>query len=81
MKIKILSEVETIKNKIIDARRDLHKYPELGFEVHRTARIIAEKLETFGLDVKTKVGKTGVVGDLFDILPPLTETLRQRLGK
>jgi amidohydrolase len=64
MTIKILPEVKNIQEKIIETRRDFHKHPELGFDVHRTAKVIAKKLESFGLDVKTEIGKTGVVGDL-----------------
>lgn len=45
-------------------RQDIHRHPELGFEEHRTAKIVAEKLESFGLEVFTGYGKTGVVGKL-----------------
>ena len=44
-------------------RRDLHRHPELLFDVHRTAGIVANKLREFGCDdVVTGIGKTGVVG-------------------
>jgi amidohydrolase len=44
-------------------RRDLHENPELLFEVHRTAGIVAEKLRGFGCDeVVEGIGRTGVVG-------------------
>ncbi|MGI9389333.1 MAG: M20 aminoacylase family protein [Boseongicola sp.] len=44
-------------------RHDLHRHPELMFDVHRTAGIVAEKLREFGCDeVVTGIGKTGVVG-------------------
>jgi hippurate hydrolase len=44
-------------------RRDLHEHPELQFDVHRTAGIVAEKLRAFGCDeVVTGIGRTGVVG-------------------
>jgi hippurate hydrolase len=43
-------------------RRDLHANPELGFEEHRTAALVAERLRGFGIDVHTGIGKTGVVG-------------------
>lgn len=44
-------------------RRDLHEHPELQFDTHRTAKIVAEKLHEFGCDtVKTGIGRTGVVG-------------------
>jgi amidohydrolase len=45
-------------------RRDIHAHPELGFEENRTAGIVADKLESFGMEVHRGVGKTGVVGVL-----------------
>jgi hippurate hydrolase len=44
-------------------RQDFHAHPELLFDVHRTAAIVADKLKTFGVDeVVTGIGRTGVVG-------------------
>jgi amidohydrolase len=43
-------------------RRDFHQYPELGFQEIRTAGIVAKELIQMGLEVKTGVGRTGVVG-------------------
>jgi hippurate hydrolase len=45
-------------------RRDIHAHPELGFEEHRTADIVAEKLTSWGIEVTRGIGKTGVVGTL-----------------
>lgn len=45
-------------------RRDLHANPELGFAETRTAAIVAEHLRALGMEVRTEVGKTGVVGVL-----------------
>ncbi len=43
-------------------RRDLHENPELGFDVERTAGVVADKLKEFGVDsIETGVGRTGVV--------------------
>nr|WP_325248462.1 M20 aminoacylase family protein [Amylibacter sp.] len=43
-------------------RRDLHENPELQFDCHRTAGIVADKLREWGCDeVKTGIGQTGVV--------------------
>ena len=43
-------------------RRHLHMHPELGFEVHNTAKFVEERLREFGItDITTGVGKTGVV--------------------
>ncbi|PTX03993.1 M20 aminoacylase family protein [Pararhodobacter aggregans] len=44
-------------------RRDFHENPELLFDTHRTAGIVAEKLRAFGCDEVTEgIGRTGVVG-------------------
>ncbi len=48
---------------IVAWRHDLHEHPELLYDVHRTATIVAEKLRAFGVDeVATGIGRTGVVG-------------------
>jgi hypothetical protein len=43
---------------------DLHQNPELGFMEVRTSGIVAKELNALGYDVKTNIGKTGVVGIL-----------------
>jgi amidohydrolase len=45
-------------------RQDLHAHPELGMTEHRTAALVAEKLESWGIEVHRGVGGTGVVGVL-----------------
>ena len=47
-----------------DWRRDFHRHPELGFEEHRTSGKIATLLRSFGIEVHTGIGETGVVGVL-----------------
>jgi len=49
---------------LVAIRRDIHAHPELGFEEHRTASIVAGALAAAGLEVTTGVGGTGVVGTL-----------------
>ncbi len=59
-----------IRNRLADMhaeitawRRDFHMHPELLYDTHRTAGIVAEKLRAFGCDeVVTGIGRTGVVG-------------------
>jgi len=53
-----------IAPRVIEWRRDLHQNPELGFAETRTAAFVAERLRALGLEVRTEVGKTGVVGVL-----------------
>ena len=48
----------------IHIRRDLHAHPELAFEEHRTAALVARKLADWGYEVFTGIGGTGVVGRL-----------------
>ncbi|HNE16989.1 MAG TPA: hypothetical protein PLL39_13215, partial [Rhodocyclaceae bacterium] len=45
-------------------RRDIHAHPELAFEEHRTAGLVAERLRALGIETHTGIGKTGVVGVL-----------------
>ncbi|MBV9865083.1 MAG: amidohydrolase [Abitibacteriaceae bacterium] len=47
---------------IIALRRDFHTHPELGYEEVRTAGIVAERLRALGLEVRTGVADTGVIG-------------------
>lgn len=49
---------------LVATRRDLHRHPELGFQEHRTAAIVAERLRAAGYEVRTGVAVTGVVGTL-----------------
>lgn len=57
-------EVADLIDPLISFRRDIHAYPELGFEEIRTAQKITEALNELGLEVHTGIGKTGVVGVL-----------------
>jgi len=59
----IVNRVAAIHPEITEWRRDIHAHPELGYDVHRTAASVAEKLTAFGCDeVVTGIGRTGVVG-------------------
>src|SRR4029079_17913123 len=49
---------------LVDLRRDLHRHPELRFEEHRTAALLAGRLREAGFAVRDGVGGTGVVGTL-----------------
>lgn len=58
-----MAEIDGDYADVVEWRRDIHAHPELQFEVHRTAELVATKLRDFGCDeVVTGVGKTGVVG-------------------
>ncbi|MEO9599504.1 M20 aminoacylase family protein [Parasphingorhabdus sp.] len=48
----------------VAVRRDLHRHPETAFEEERTAGVVAQQLESFGLEVHRGLARTGVVGVL-----------------
>ncbi|HEX6125057.1 MAG TPA: amidohydrolase [Pyrinomonadaceae bacterium] len=50
--------------KVIEWRRHLHRYPELGNRETKTAKYVEDHLRRLGLEVRTGVAKTGVVGIL-----------------
>ena len=54
----------TIDPTLVDLYKDLHRHPELGFQEHRTAGIVANHLRQAGFAVTTGIGRTGVVGVL-----------------
>lgn len=49
---------------LVDIRRDIHAHPELGFEEFRTSEIVASRLASWGIEVETGIGGTGVVGTI-----------------
>jgi hippurate hydrolase len=59
-----LPEVQAIAPEMVALRRQLHANPELGFEEHETAALVAERLQGWGYDVHRGVGGTGVVAVL-----------------
>jgi amidohydrolase len=59
----IVNRVADLQSDIAAWRQDIHAHPELLYEVHRTAALVADKLKEFGCDeVVTGMGRTGVVG-------------------
>lgn len=51
-------------SRFIKLRRDIHAHPELGFEEHRTAALVAQNLRDWGIEVHSGIAGTGVVGVL-----------------
>jgi amidohydrolase len=59
----IVNRIAALSDEMAAWRHDFHENPELLYEVHRTAGIVADKLREFGCDeVVTGIGRTGVVG-------------------
>jgi hippurate hydrolase len=60
----LLHALQARAGEFISLRRDIHRHPELAFEEHRTAALVADKLEGWGYAVERGLGGTGVVGTL-----------------
>ncbi|AOY92385.1 amidohydrolase [Cupriavidus sp. USMAA2-4] len=60
----LLPDIQIDADTFIGIRRQIHAQPELGFEVGATSRLVATLLESWGYEVHTGIGKSGVVGQL-----------------
>lgn len=65
----LLTDLYSLQPSITHLRQQIHAYPELGFEEHRTAALVAKCLADWGLEVHQGVGRTGVVGVLRGFQP------------
>ena len=62
--IDFLKEARKIEPEIIEIRRQIHRRPELAYKEKATSKLVAGKLRSFGLEVRTGIGGTGVLGIL-----------------
>ena len=62
--MKLIGRIEGYAEELTAIRRDLHAHPELGFEELRTSGIVADLLESWGVETHRNIGKTGVIGVL-----------------
>jgi len=60
----LLSEVANIQEQMVQWRHHIHQNPEIAFEEVKTAAFIASLLESWGYEVATGIGKTGIVASL-----------------
>lgn len=70
------TEAKAVESKVIEWRRHLHQYPELSNREFKTAAMVEAHLRQLGLEVRTQVGHTGVVGILRGGKPGKTVALR-----
>ena len=73
---KIDEEIEKNRAEIIKIRRFIHMNPELSNREYETSKLVANKLSSIGLEVKSGVAKTGVIGLLRGSLPGPTVGIR-----
>ena len=76
LEAQVRERTAAIESKLIEWRRDIHQHPELGDQETRTAGLVAEHLRKLGLEVRTGVAQTGVVGVLKGGLPGRCVALR-----
>tara|TARA_Y100000748_G_scaffold162917_1_gene136370 strand:- start:433 stop:1701 length:1269 start_codon:yes stop_codon:yes gene_type:complete len=69
-------EIDSLMEKVIEWRHDIHENPELGNREFRTAKKVANHLTSLGMDVETGIAHTGVVGLLTGDLPGPTIAIR-----
>jgi amidohydrolase len=65
-----------VEPKVIECRRDIHQHPELGNREFRTSKLVADKLKQLGIEVRTPIAHTGVIGILRGGKPGRTVALR-----
>ncbi len=58
---RIRPEIQALHAQLVEWRRRLHQYPELGFCEQLTSEFVAQKLQEWGIDHQTQIAKTGVV--------------------
>ncbi len=60
----LIPAIEGYADELTAIRHDIHAHPEIGFEEVRTSGVVAEKLQSWGIETHRQIGKTGVVGIL-----------------
>jgi hippurate hydrolase len=60
----IINRISEFHDDMVAWRHDIHAHPETAFEEVRTAKVVAEKLQSFGIEIHTGLARTGVVGTL-----------------
>jgi amidohydrolase len=76
LEAEIRARTAAIEERLVGWRRDIHEHPELGDQETRTAQLVAEHLQSLGLDVRTGVARTGVVAILEGAKPGPMVALR-----
>lgn len=64
MKMMIEELSAEICDRVIALRRDFHRHPELGYQEKRTAKIVADTLREWGVEVREGIAQTGVLGTI-----------------
>ncbi len=79
LKKEVARKADSLQSQVVTWRRDFHQNPELGNREVRTAGIVAAYLKSLGIEVKTGIATTGVVGILKGGYPGPVVALRSEL--
>jgi amidohydrolase len=60
----VIPEIIAYKDELTEWRRDIHAHPELCYQENRTSDLVANRLESFGVEVTRGIAQTGLVGTL-----------------
>jgi amidohydrolase len=60
----VSAAVEREAHGMIELRHQIHQHPEVANREFETSKLVAERLRSLGLDVRTGIAHTGVVGTL-----------------
>ncbi|MGI6344823.1 MAG: M20 metallopeptidase family protein [Bacillota bacterium] len=71
-----LDQANQIAAQLVEIRRHLHMYPELGYREYQTSRYLAQHLRQAGIEVCEKVGQTGILATIIGDLPGPTIAFR-----
>ncbi len=72
----ILAAAQRLASEVVADRRAIHQHPELLYQEHQTSALVAARLQALGIEVRTGVAGTGVVGLLRGTRPGKTVLLR-----
>jgi amidohydrolase len=76
LETEVRQRASAVEQEVIEWRRDIHQHPELADQETRTSHLVAEHLRKLGLEVRTGVARTGVIGVLKGGKPGRTLALR-----
>lgn len=73
---KIVNLSQKYYEEMVNIRHQIHMYPEVGYEEHKTSQLICDTLEKIGIEYERNIAKTGVVGIIRGGHPGKTVLLR-----
>lgn len=60
----VLSKAKTLRHKLVDIRRTIHRHPEYGFEEYETSKLVCTTLDQLGITYRAGIAQTGVIAEI-----------------